>query len=62
MTGSVAPLPDDSGEQKIRLLLVDDIPEQHISVPLAGLFHDIPVQFRSEKIRHGSKGGLGCKR
>lgn len=27
MSGTVAPLPDGSGEQKIRLLLVDDIPE-----------------------------------
>lgn len=27
MSGSVAPLPDHSGEQKIRVLLVDDIPE-----------------------------------
>lgn len=27
MSGAVAPLPDEAGEQKIRLLLVDDIPE-----------------------------------
>lgn len=27
MSGSVTPLPDNSGEQKIRVLLVDDIPE-----------------------------------
>ncbi|MCB0193120.1 MAG: response regulator [Anaerolineae bacterium] len=27
MSGSVTPLPDSSGEQKIRVLLVDDIPE-----------------------------------
>ncbi len=27
MSGTIAPLPDESGEQKIRLLLVDDIPE-----------------------------------
>ena len=27
MSGTVAPIPEESGEQKIRLLLVDDIPE-----------------------------------
>ncbi len=27
MAGSIAPLPDENSEQKIRLLLVDDIPE-----------------------------------